>query len=512
MDVKDNKKQASARQLFVAACGVICVIVATRIGFLNVPAIWIDEAFSIFYAQKGLGWIWGSDWRVEPTPPLYYTLLAGWAQLTGYSEPLLRLFSLLWSALAGVFLLLLGNELGGRRAGIAAALLWAVLPLNIEYGLEIRAYALELAEIAALLWVFARLLRLANERALSEGSFVRYALALVLVGLVTSYTHITGVFAFAAVSASLLLYLALKGNTRAAILWLAFNVLYALGLIPQILASHAVVTGNAVTLAWLPPLSVTFARWVVKSLFLGNAPFGTLVNGLITGLWLSALAMSVFALRRRPAALLVGCLVPVLGFGFVAALSLFEPALLPRTVLWITLPLMALAGTALTQTFTPGRSALALALCVPFMFWISTLNMQIREDWHSDYAGIEKLKSISGGDLLVAIDGEKACIMQYYGVDPSRLRLLSLGPDAVFHRRQMVDIGCNLPPKLEPSDIAAHLRAGQSLWLIATPASDGQRWTDIETLAETVREAGRHDTRIDLTGFGALKLAPLSAP
>jgi mannosyltransferase len=78
----------------------------------------------------------------ESAPPLYYALAWLWTQLTGTGEVGLRSLS----ALAGVATVpvayLLGVELRGRRAGIAAAALVAVNPMLLWYSQEARGYAL----------------------------------------------------------------------------------------------------------------------------------------------------------------------------------------------------------------------------------------------------------------------------------------------------------------------------------------------------------------------------------
>jgi len=78
----------------------------------------------------------------ESAPPLYYALAWVWTQLTGTDEVGLRSLS----AIAGVATIpvayLIGAELRGARAGIAAAALVAVNPMLLWYSQEARGYAL----------------------------------------------------------------------------------------------------------------------------------------------------------------------------------------------------------------------------------------------------------------------------------------------------------------------------------------------------------------------------------
>jgi hypothetical protein len=81
--------------------------------------------------------------QVEFHPPLYYILLRGWTGLFGAAEAATRSLSLVFS-LANVLLVYqLGKDLFRRRStGLVAALVFAVLPMQIEFGQEARPYSM----------------------------------------------------------------------------------------------------------------------------------------------------------------------------------------------------------------------------------------------------------------------------------------------------------------------------------------------------------------------------------
>lgn len=134
--------RARSRAFWIVA-GLTVLAAALRFATLGAQAYHHDE---IVTASRVLrGGFWHAMEAVgfsESAPPLYYALAWAWTQLTGTGEVGLRSLS----ALAGVATVpvayLLGAELRGRRAGIAAAALVAVNPMLLWYSQEARGYAL----------------------------------------------------------------------------------------------------------------------------------------------------------------------------------------------------------------------------------------------------------------------------------------------------------------------------------------------------------------------------------
>jgi mannosyltransferase len=146
----------SRSRTFWIVAGLTFLAACLRFATLGVQAYHHDEIVTasrvlrgdFFHAMEAVGFS-------ESAPPLYYALAWLWTQLTGTGEFGLRSLS----ALAGVATVpvayLLGAELRGRRAGIAAAALVAVNPMLLWYAQEARSYALLvlLTTLAALYFV-----------------------------------------------------------------------------------------------------------------------------------------------------------------------------------------------------------------------------------------------------------------------------------------------------------------------------------------------------------------------
>jgi len=123
-----------------------------RLWRIGANSLWFDEAFSWLVAQQP-AWAILTQ-RLEPIlPPLYHLALHFWIPL-GESEATLRSFSALCGLLTLPAMYALGRQLFSRRAGLAAALLTAVLPFHVYFAQEARLYALVVLLAALLLWAF----------------------------------------------------------------------------------------------------------------------------------------------------------------------------------------------------------------------------------------------------------------------------------------------------------------------------------------------------------------------
>lgn len=146
---------SSERGTFVA---VILLAALLRWAAPDLKTIWFDEAFSRWLAQQEPGALWGWVAAIDQHPPLYYLLLAGWLRLVGDGVAALRLFSGLVSVAAVPLVGMAARRLIGRDAGWIAALVVAVTPFQVQYGQEMRMYALLNLEVALILWALTSIL------------------------------------------------------------------------------------------------------------------------------------------------------------------------------------------------------------------------------------------------------------------------------------------------------------------------------------------------------------------
>lgn len=145
VDAKRESKHASSLVWLVP---ILILAAAVRILGLGNTNLWGDEAFSVMMSLGPISHIPSVLATVEPHPPLYPFLLAGWLRLFGHSEYIARLPS----AFAGIASVAVASSLarsfvpakderGSTVAAVFAALLVALNPFQVWYSQEARMYA-----------------------------------------------------------------------------------------------------------------------------------------------------------------------------------------------------------------------------------------------------------------------------------------------------------------------------------------------------------------------------------
>jgi mannosyltransferase len=369
--------RARSRAFWIAA-GLTALAAALRSPTLDLQSYHHDEVVTASRILGGGFWqAMGAVSSSESAPPLYYALAWLWTQLTGTAEFGLRSLS----ALAGVAIVpvayLLGAELRGRRAGIAAAALVAVNPMLVWYSQEARAYALLALLTAVAALYFVRALDRGRRRDLNRWG-VASALALA--------THY---FAFFPIFLEALWLLRRRGREAVA----GVGTVAVAGLLLAPLALHQVSLGHA--------------EWIGKHT-LGHRLLETAVTFVVgeTGeiiarperlapaavpLLAIAAAMVLLAVRgerreRRAAARMLAIAAATVGLPL--ALALAAPGrdyVLARNLLPALVPL--LVATAVATTLRGARrrgAALASVLAVyslGFCIWASVSPALQRPDW-----------------------------------------------------------------------------------------------------------------------------------
>lgn len=131
---------------------------------LEAQSYWIDEAWSVYFANLSTAELWHLLTTVEPLPPFYHPSTIYWVRLMGDSEYAMRFFSLLFGVLAVPLTYRLGKDLGDARLGLVAALLMAVAPYQIWHSQEARMYSALTAASAMSMWGFVNVWRRGGRR------------------------------------------------------------------------------------------------------------------------------------------------------------------------------------------------------------------------------------------------------------------------------------------------------------------------------------------------------------
>ena len=114
---------------------------------LNADVIWLDELYSVsdmgvFNPPRSPAQIINSIRGQNVHVPLFFLMVAGWAQLAGWSQFALRFMSLVSGVLMIAWLYRLAADAVNRRTAVAAALLMSTNAFAILYFHELRMYAL----------------------------------------------------------------------------------------------------------------------------------------------------------------------------------------------------------------------------------------------------------------------------------------------------------------------------------------------------------------------------------
>lgn len=124
-----------------ALAAVLLLALVLRLARLSFQPLWWDEGWSLYFATTSVGQMLELT-AVDIHPPLYYLVLHSWIGLFGPTPLSVRLLSVLAGMAAVPVAYLAGRRLGGRPAGLLAALLLAISPLHIFYSQEVRMYGL----------------------------------------------------------------------------------------------------------------------------------------------------------------------------------------------------------------------------------------------------------------------------------------------------------------------------------------------------------------------------------
>jgi len=434
---------------------VLAFAAALRFYCLGCEALWLDEGFSWWDAKQSLADIWNVVPHCDPHPPLYAMLLKGWIAVFGESVVAIRSLNAVIGVATTAMVMLAAREIGPRTA-IAAGLVFAAAPFQIEFAHEARPYALLGFAAAMLAFALLRILRA------EEGS-----------GRPAS----TGWAVFVAGGA-----LALWSNNVAILLLGALAIAAALmfvfdrGIRP--LLRPAFVAGAAIMLLWAPyiPTLAEQAGGVSAEFWIPPPSWWRLANELrfAIGFWtfptlwplLALWLLGLIALWRRGdrrEAVALGA-VPVLTIGFNIAVSLaVRPVFIARALIGIA-PAFFVTIAAAIATLESRRARIAAV--VAFV----GAQLFVAHNLYIDYPRKEPWNEIARAAAGAA--GAKGIVLV-----ASNQEALPLG-----HALQMA--GLQVPVRGVPADFPAIGLAARYPSGKCTPSIEGQ---DLGAIREAVK-------------------------
>ena len=185
--------------------GLVVAAVAAGVGLRLWPGspLWLDEAQAVAISSLALPELLEAL-RQDGAPPLYYLVLHAWIRLVGTGTTAVRMLSSCLALAALPLAWRAGGLVGGRRAAVAALVLFSTSPFALRYATEARMYALVV------------LLVLAGVVAVLDPARPRPPARLVVIAAVTGglvLTHYWSFFLLAVVLVALVLALVTRRGT-----------------------------------------------------------------------------------------------------------------------------------------------------------------------------------------------------------------------------------------------------------------------------------------------------------
>jgi mannosyltransferase len=424
--------------------------------------LWFAEADAVGLAQHPLGQLPGLL-RAEGGAPLYYLLLHVWIALLGDSVSVVHALSLIISLLCVPLAMWVGWELGGRRAGWFAALLFAFSSYLTRYAQEAQPYALIVA--LALLTCGGLIAGFVRGRRRWQWLF-----ALGLAGLL--YTQATGLLLWVGAAAALGLVWATAPPARRAALrrdaLLCFGGAFV-AYLPWLPTTIAQIAHDTAPFHYSPLPGAT-----VPSQLLGSERVD--VTLLIAGL-AGAVPFAARARRRSPEAMTLWALLVMAAVGLLTArVAGFIGAFWAwRYLGCLVAPLLLFGAVASARARVIGVAA--MIFCVVFLANPASFAPGHKSDMQEVAA--EMAPQLHPGDLVVVAQPEQAPLAWYYL--PGGLRFANpvgpvADPSSVNWAGAMERLERAQPARTVPAAVAT-LKPGQQL-LYVRPLTEGvQNWS-----------------------------------
>lgn len=319
---------------------------------IQVPSFSRDESATLLAVHRPFPELLRMLHHEDVVHGAYYALIWPVTRLAGSSELAVRFPSAVAMAVAAAAVAVIGRRLVSGRAGLAAGLVFAALPMVSWYGANARENALvtALATVTSYL-----LLRVLDDGRPRRRWLAGYAAALVVLGL-------ANIFSLLIIPAHAITLAGWARRNREAARaampgWLAAAAAAVVLVSPVIVAGYA----QRYLIDWIPPLK---ARDVITVTQLAGSPAAFFAVAAVTlcGLAASA-AHGSTRLRAEWPAGLAGLALPwlLLPGALLALASMFHPVYSPRYIVFCSPALALLAGTAL--------AALSRALPVRSLGW-----------------------------------------------------------------------------------------------------------------------------------------------
>lgn len=434
---------------------------AARLHGIGAMPYWLDEVTTVHRSSLPLHAMVRDSLQFHHLPSYFWiTSLFGHF---GLSESVLRLPSALFGGASASVVFLIARTLGGWRAGLVAGLLFALSPLQVQYGQEARSYTFVMLMMAIGLLGLVQIAR--NPRAASlprrdpEARILPWAIY--AIGTIGALQVLSTAFLWliSANGAAIIIAMDARIEQRLFIRrWIVVQAVILVSILPWF-AAMALLTdgqmGNATD--WVPPITWHSFVSTLSSLYfmrISRLISFHLFPAVVPGLGILLLVLCVLGLlflhtrdggKTLLRSMLVLALLPPL---LLLTISLAKPLWMPRYVMWSAVPFFVLAGLGIARLPGPRLQFTAAAV----MGLLAAVNLgpyyhaETKPRW--DLAARDLMQAVEPGDMVLVPDRGPIVIMDFF-----------LGRE-----------GRSIPAGIWTRDVfaaAAHLQKGGRVWVVS---------------------------------------------
>lgn len=477
--------------------GLVIVALAVRMMGLNDRPLWLDEAYSGWFASHDWHYLWTVVPTYEPHPPFYYSILKIWSLGFGKTPLAVRSLSVLFGIAAVPITIAAAFEreqLSPSKSPLLSAgmagFLVACLPMLVGLDQEARPYPFLVFAYSMSIFATFRLVQQFARGECGEWS------SWIILGIGTELTlwaHALGVL-YAFCLAMALGPAWLKAANKARLCRGALIALFTIGLYVPWLIMMVGRTRDwgANWLAWKPSMLLQLVTFYSVAQVTNLASIVALVLVLLLA---KRAVQQAFQKRCWNADVML--LILWLGPPFLSAAvsALVVPIFLPRTLAGTLVPASLAIGAALARTPSP-RERVLLTTAVCLTMFPSTLEAALRppfERW--DLVASYLSRNVSAGDQIWLYPSDSALPLRAAG---SRLNALVRPLPAPFPTLNVtgpVRAGWRAMVSLSKSDadrIAADraLEGVGKIWLVTRQSGIFDPANDLPNALGRVRKAG----------------------
>jgi mannosyltransferase len=338
---------------------------------------------------------------------------------------MLRLPSVIFGAVAVLLVAVVATEIKSPRAGLAAGILMALAPLDVQLGQEARPYTFASCLIMLALWGLVRIARQSTiayaPSGRSKGERVSWAAYTIGTIAALNVLLVTAVWLVAS-NIAIAVIVRRTGAERRKLIrsWAIAQTIIILAWLPGLVAIYLATNHDPFhNHRWIPASTLEHVWSVIAAAYLYRASNVTSFALLPTSVpWLGTALVGLallgaWSLKANAKQLSVVALAAIAMPVALSILSIFQPFWITRYLLWSTGPFFVLAGLGLACVPRPLFPVAATALAVAGMINLAPYyQSETKPRW--DLAAAYLAENMQPGEAIIAYDVAASYVLTAY--------------------------------------------------------------------------------------------------